>query len=309
MFRGLTVYQLTQATDAILKRLPAALESLPFAECTDHQVKSRGFVPPLGFGEITYSANGGTLFRLRTDVKELPAGAIKLMVQEQIADRAGDDSFDPDNKTDVRLLKDEITQKLLPGCVAAPSWTYAYIDRPLGMMFVGASELGADDFVEAFKAAFKALPLTLLGIEREPCDIFTEWLRNPSELGEVFTLGDSCSLKHAKEGGTANIQIQHDELDSDEIKEMLEAGKECCRIGLVHEDMSFAITSKLGIRSIQLSDDVKAEIAEDPHTSTQSSEFAAFVTVMRGVMRDLEPLLGGWPKQEVLDLEDTEAAA
>ena len=85
MFKSLTIYQLTQATDAILKRLPAALESLPFAECTDHQVKSRGFVPPLGFGEITYSANGGTLFRLRTDVKELPAGAIKLMVQEQIA--------------------------------------------------------------------------------------------------------------------------------------------------------------------------------------------------------------------------------
>ena len=143
MFKSLTIYQLTQATDAILKRLPAALESLPFAECTDHQVKSRGFVPPLGFGEITYSANGGTLFRLRTDVKELPAGAIKLMVQEQIADRAGDDSFDPDNKTDVRLLKDEITQKLLPGCVGAPSWQESR--RLAGGQFEATTQLLATD--------------------------------------------------------------------------------------------------------------------------------------------------------------------
>ena len=309
MFKSLTIYQLTQATDAVLKRLDAALESKPFAPCSDKQAISRGFVKPLGDDSevISYSANGGTLFCLRTDEKALPAAAVKLLVADQVRELG--DKLDTENKTDMRLLKEEITDRLLPGATPAPSWTFAYIDRELAMMFVGASEAGADEFVEAFKDAFKALPIMLLGVEEDPCTIFTEWLRNPSELGEVFTLGDSCSLKHAKEGGTANIQIQHDELDSDEIKEMLEAGKECCRIGLVHEDMSFAITSKLGIRSIQLSDDVKAEIAEDPHTSTQSSEFAAFVTVMRGVMRDLEPLLGGWPKQEILDLEDSEAAA
>jgi len=39
------------------------------------------------------------------------------------------------------------------------------------------------------------------------------------------------------------------------------------------------------------------------------NEFAAFVPAMRDVMRALEPLLGGWPKQEILDLEDSEAAA
>lgn len=304
MFKTLTVYQLTQATDAVLKRLDAALESKPFTECGDKVTKSRGFVRPLGedSGVISYEANGGTLFCLRTDEKAIPAAAVKLRVAARIRDM-GDD-FDPDNKTDARLLKEEITDALLPDATPAPSWTFAYIDRPLGMLFVGSSEAGADEFVEAFKDAFKAIPFQLLGITEDPCTIFTEWLRNPSELGESFTLGDSCSLKHAKEGGTANIQIQHDDLASDEIKEMLDAGKECCRISLVHEDMSFAITAKLGIRSIQLSDDVKADIDDDPHSSVRSSEFAAFVPVMRGVMDSLGSLLGGWPKQEVLDLED-----
>ncbi|MCB0257724.1 MAG: hypothetical protein KDI55_28695 [Anaerolineae bacterium] len=31
MFKSLTIYQCTQQVDAILKRLPAALESLPFS--------------------------------------------------------------------------------------------------------------------------------------------------------------------------------------------------------------------------------------------------------------------------------------
>ena len=32
------------------------------------------------------------------------------------------------------------------------------------------------------------------------------------------------------------------------------------------------------------------------------NEFSAFVPAMRDVMRAAEPLLGGWPKQEILDL-------
>lgn len=71
MFRGLTVYQLTQATDAVLKRLDTALASKPFTPCGDKVQRSTGFVKPLGDDSevISYSANGGTLFCLRTDEK------------------------------------------------------------------------------------------------------------------------------------------------------------------------------------------------------------------------------------------------
>lgn len=310
MFRGMTIYQLTQATSAVLKRLEPALQSKPFIECGKKVARSRGFVNPLGPGSdtITYSANGGTLFCLRTDDKVIPAAAVKLLVAGKIRE-LGDD-FDQDNKTDARLLKEEIIDGLLPGATPAPSWTYAYIDQQLGMMIVGASEAGADEFVEAFKDAFKALPISLLGLGKvDPCDIFTRWLRDPEELGDAFELGDSCSLKHAKEGGTAVINIRHEELESEDIAAMLDAGKQCCRISLVHEDMSFAITAKLGIRAIQLSDDVKSQYDEEPSGLRLVSEFAAFVPVFRAVLGDLEPLLGGWPKQEVLDLEDSEAAA
>ena len=74
MFKSLTIYQLTQATDAVLKRLDAALESKPFAPCSDKQAISRGFVKPLGedTATITWSTNGGTLFCLRTDEKKIP---------------------------------------------------------------------------------------------------------------------------------------------------------------------------------------------------------------------------------------------
>lgn len=59
MFRSLTIYQLTQATNAVLKRLGAALAENPFAECTKHSARSHGFVPPIeGSTEMTYETNG-----------------------------------------------------------------------------------------------------------------------------------------------------------------------------------------------------------------------------------------------------------
>lgn len=310
MFRSVTVYQLTQATSAVLKRLDKALESKPFKPCGDHAAKSRGFVKPLGptSDVITYDTNGGTLFRLRTDEKLLPAAAVKEMVElaVQSREKAGEEL----SPVDVRQIKEEITENLLPSVIPAPSWTYAYIDKELAMLFVGASDDGADEFIDAMKGALNAAPpVKLLGIEADdPSGIFTEWLRDTEKLGEAFSLGHSCSLKHAKEGGTAVINIQHDELESDEMAAMLDAGKECCRVALEHQDMDFAITAKLGIRSISLSDDKKAEIVESADGQQIVNEFATFVPVMRDVVLSLEPLLGGWPKQEVLDLDGEEEA-
>ena len=133
----------------------------------------------------------------------------------------------------------------------------------------------------------------LLGIQDDPSEIFTQWLKEPDTLGDWLELGDSCSLKHAKEGGTAVIQIQHDDLESEELQSMLEAGKQCCRIGLVHEDAEFAITAKLGLRRFTLSEDCKAEAGDEG--SDIPAELAVTVRVVRHILAALEPLLGGWP--------------
>lgn len=307
MFKSLTVYQITLPARTLLKRLPAALESKPFAPPLPKQPMSRGFIPALGHGEITYGANGGTLFCLRRDEKSVPASAVKQGVEDRRAKVELDGG--EWSAVDARVAKEEITESFLPGIPPATSYTYAYIDVTLGMLFLGATGDAADEFTKYLGEALGgAAPLKLLGITDEPCDKYTAWVQDTDLLGEAFKLGDQGALKHAgTEGGCGLMNIKHEDFESPEMLSLIEAGRQVCSIALVHEQMQFRLTSELGFRNIKLSDDVRADAADDDGEVTRPEEFAAFVPAMRAVIGDLDPLLGGWPQQEILDLEEDAA--
>ncbi|WP_116364440.1 recombination-associated protein RdgC [Parahaliea mediterranea] len=309
MFKSITVYQLTQATDAVLRALEEHLPKRPFTPCTQHDASSAGWVPPLGEDAetLTYGAQGCTLFCLRTDTKSVSAGAVKLAVAKRVK-AFEQDNPDPASPVDKRLFKEEVTQQFvaaIPGECAAPSYTWAYIDRQLSMLFVGASEDGADGFIAVLKKTLDALPVKLLKLtEVEPCDKFTEWLKDPATLGEKFQLGDAVSMKRAKEGGTEVANISHAELSSEYLQTWISEGAECCRIGLAHEKATFAITAKLGLRRFKLPDEPdEDEEGDDPLDNTQY-RFVRIADAVRAVMIDVEPNLGGFPTQELLDLHD-----
>lgn len=304
MFKSLTVYQLTLPAKTVLKRLPAALEAHPFADPLPKQPMARGFIPALGHGEITYGANGGTLFCLRKDEKTVPSSAVKRAVDlRRIKAESDGQEW---SKVDERIAKEEIIEGFLPGIPAASSYTYAYVDAVLGMLFLGATGDAADDFTKYLGDAMGGTaPLILLGITDEPCDKFTAWVIDTDLLGDVFELGDQGAIKHAgTEGGCGLMNIKHEDFGLPEMIALIEAGRQVCSISLVHEQMAFRLTSGLGIRNIKLSDDVLADAADDDGQVTRPEEFAAFVPAMRAVIGDLDPLLGGWPQQELLDLNE-----
>jgi recombination associated protein RdgC len=302
MFRSLTVYQITIPVRVLLERLPIALEKHQFAKCLPKQPMSRGFIPALGSGELAYSANGGTLFCLRKDEKTVPSSAVKQDVDERrIKAEAEKKEW---SAVDARVAKEEITEAYLPGIPASSSYTYAYIDVTLAMLFLGATGDTADDFTKYLGEALGGTaPLKLLGITDEPCDKFTAWVKDTDLLGEAFQLGDQGALKHTgTEGGCGLMNIKHEDFESAEMLALIEAGRQVCSIALTHEDMDFRLTADLGIRNIKLGDDVRAEAADENGEITRPEEFAAFVPAMRNVIGDLDPLLGGWPHQEILDL-------
>lgn len=307
MFRSLTVYQLTLATPDVLKRLDDALYTRLFSPPLDRQARAAGFVMPLGPDSetITYQANGGVLFCLRVDEKEVPASYVKEKVAERKKARL--DAGEEFNKTDERLAKEEITEDLLPGIPPKKTLTFAYIDTQLHMLFVGATGDNADEFTEELGKAFDAAaPVKLLGIEAEPCDKFTAWVKDPDLLGEKFSIGHQGDLKHpGTEGGCGIINAKKEDLDSEDFRSLIEAGREVCSLSLEHEALSLRLTSTLGIRNIVLGDEVAAEAYdEEAEAVTLPYQFAAFVPALREVIEDLEPLLGGWPHQELLDLHD-----
>lgn len=320
MFKSMTIYQLTQPSVDVLARLEKALESKKnrFAHCKEHDQKSRGFVSPLGPDSkvMQYSTEGGTLFCVRTDEKLLPSGAVKEQVNAIVAEREKGKDAQPLSKTDRNLIRDEVIEQMLPGMVATPAWTYAYLDSTLGMLFVGASEDGADAFVDFVKGPIEGVPFQTLGVGKtDPCDNLTTWLYDAGEnLPDTLQIGDACSLKHGKEGGCAILNISHEDLEAEDIHALLDAGKICCRLGLEHERLNFAVTGKnsnIALRKLSLTDASKSAIDEHDEgvpEDNRAHEFAAWLLGVREVMAELATLFGGWPTQEMLDLGREDAS-
>jgi recombination associated protein RdgC len=297
-FKTLTMYQLTQATGAVLKNMATGMQNHPFVECPPTSHRSSGFVPPLGAGEITYETEGAVLFCLRTDEKTVPASYIQHAIEEYV--KANDKEMSP---VDIRVLKQELIDQALPHQVPAIRYTFGYIDKKLAMLFLCEADKDAlDRYMDNIKKALGGTPFQHLGIKDEPCDFFTNWLKVPATLPPELKLGDSCSLKHPKDGGTSVINWKCDDMESPEMKAMLDAGKQCCRISLKHDDADFAITANLGIRRLELSPDQLINIDNDGNDIP--ALFATTVKVVRGILSVLEDSLGGWPKQELLDLGD-----
>ena len=307
MFKSLTVYQLTQATSAVLDRLDNALLSAPFTPCREKEAKSHGFIKPLGEDSevITYEANGGVLLCLRTDKKLISSSQVKRQVEA--LRRETEAKNQPFSKTDERMAKEEFTDAQLPGANIDTREFFGYFDRELHMLFLGASDDDADEFIKALGKAFGATaPVKLIEIEKDPCDHYTDWAKDPDLLGDHFELGHQGALKHPnKEGGCGNINATNEDFDSEEFISLIDAGRQVSSISLEHDLFNFRLTSKLAVKNIKLSDRVESEgYDEDAEGVTRANKFAAFVQAMRYVMQDLEPLLGGFVAQKLLDLHD-----
>lgn len=309
MFRSLTIYQLTIPAADFLERLPDALQSRLFKPCGEKVQKSEGWVPALGGDstDLIYTANGGTLMRLRTDYKEVPGSWIKEQVTD--ARRRNEAAGKEFTKTDEQLAREAAVDSALPDTRPSISHAFAYLDHELSMLFVARTGEAADEFTSALGISLAgAPPLSLLGHEYDPdpCITFTKWVQDTSLLGEKFEVGRKGDIKHAgQEGGCGMINIKQEDLDSEEIVHLLEAGRQVCSVALEHEKFSFRLRADLGFRNIELSKQMKAEgFDEESGGVSLANQFASFVYAMRYVINDLEPLLGGWPKQEMLDLRD-----
>jgi len=292
MFKSLTVYQLTVPGVTLSLCLAGKLEGKPFVHCPPSFPMSRGWVPPIEGGEeMLYSVHGASLFCLRTDTKIVPASAVReaLELKRVAAERAGE-TF---TSTDERLYKEAITEGFLPGIPPTTKLTYAYIDNILGLLFLGANGAAADEFVTLMKATLNApVPAVLLGISADPCTYYTRWAMEPALPPYNFKLGTRWSLQNLEEEGGI-INLQNEEVDSPEMRALIKDGRQVCSITLRNDDIEFRLTSQLGLRNIKVQDsDSKRSMAD---------EFAYFVTCMRNAMGDLDPVLGGWVKQEMID--------
>ncbi len=294
-FRNLQIFRLTSAWDYSSETLSAALERGVFQVCGATDRVSRGWVPPRGNeGELVFSIAGQQLIALGVEQKLLPASVVRQYAETKLQQIESAQGYKPGRKQ-ARDVRDEIEIELLPRAFVKRGLTYVWIDPTNRWLLIDASSSArADEVIEHLKLSLGELPLTLLKTQLAPGSALTQWLAAGAAPGS-FTIDRDCELQAPAEERAAVRYVRHN-LDSDEVRAHIGAGKTATRLSLTWNDrVSFVLTEQLQIKRLAFLDLLK----EDAERQSENADdlFAANFTIMTGelaqLLAHLVEVLGG----------------
>lgn len=293
LFRNLTLFRfptsLRSSLDALDDHLPgAALKPLGPLE-----LSSRGFVSPFGRGDEALSHRVGdcVLLTLGAEDKLLPSAVVNEALAQKLDAVREREGRHPGGRERKRL-KDEVLTDLLPRAFARPSRVNGYLDLELGWLVVDSSSRKTGEaFVSALREALGSFPALPVNAESSPRTLLTAWISG-EPMPDAFTLGDECELRDPVDEG-AIVKCRRQELDSDEVREHLKAGKQGFQLALTFEDrLSFVLGEDLVVRKLRFLETATEPLEKDERDSLRAEIDATFALMSGELKRLLQRLTG-----------------
>lgn len=294
-FRNLQLFRLTDAWNLTGGALAEKLIHKVFQGCGASDRIARGWVPPRGIeGELVFAQQGQQLIALGIEQKLLPPAVVRQYAQARAAGIEAAQGYRP-GRRQLRELNERIEQELLPRAFVKRSLTYVWIDPVHRLLVVdAASSARADEVIEQLKLVLDDLPLTLLKTRLAPATALTQWLAEGDAPGS-FCIDRDCELRAAT-GERAAVRYVRHNLDSDEVRAHIAAGKTATRLALTWNDrVSFVLTEQLQIKRLAFLDLLKEEA--ERRVDGNDDLFAADFSLMSGelalLLAQLVEALGG----------------
>lgn len=284
-FRNLQIFRLTDSWDYSNEALTEKLARGVFQGCGATDRAARGWVPPRGEnGELVFSMQRQQMIALGVEQKLLPSSVVRQYAQAKLAEVEAAQGYKPGRKQ-AREISDQIELELLPRAFAKRSLTYVWIDPVNHWLVVDAASSGrADEVIEHLKLVLGEVPLTLLKTQLAPATAMTQWLAAGAAPGS-FSIDRDCELCAAVEERAAVRYVRHN-LDSDDVRAHIAAGKTATRLGLTWNDrISFVLTEQLQVKRLAFLDLLK----EDAERQAENADdlFAADFSLMAGELAQL----------------------
>lgn len=275
---------------AALEALDEHLPNVALKPLGSLELSTRGFVSPFGRGDEALSHRVGDCILLSVGGhdKILPSSVVNEALAEKIDALREREGRNPGGRERKRL-KDEVLTDLLPRAFSKPSRTSAYIDLGLGWLVIDtASRNVAEQIVTALREALGSFPALPVNAEASPRAMFTGWVGG-EPLPEDFQLGEECELRDPVDAG-AVVKCRNQELDSDEIREHLKAGKQGFQVALTFEDrLGFVLAEDLVVRKLKFLETATEDLDRDARDSHDShrAEIDATFALMTGELKRL----------------------
>lgn len=268
-----------------------------FAPGNSVEMQSHGWASPRendANDSLVYALNGQMLLVFRAEKKLLPASVVTQVTKARALELEEQQGFKPGRKQ-MRELKEQVTDELLPRAFSIRRDTRVWIDCRNGWLVIdAASQAVADEVRGLLVKSIDQLPLGTVRVTHSPVAAMTEWLL-AGEGPAGFTLDQDTELRSPTEGNATVRYVGHT-LDAEDMRRHIEAGKQCMRLAMTWNDrVSFVLTPSLTIKRIAPLDVLKE--ASDPTAQNDDERFDSDLTLMTAeldrMLCDLLDALGG----------------
>lgn len=293
-FKNIFIYRLPADWAMSAAALEEKLSRQPLQPCGGLDKQSHGWISPQDDGPLVHALNRQLLIALGVEQKLLPASIVNQFAKDRIAELEAQQGHRVGRK-ETKEIKERVADELLPRAFAHRRTTFAWIDPVNGWLVVdAASPAKADEVLELLGKTLDDLPLKLLQTRLSPVAAMTGWLAG-GEAPPGFTIDRELELRSIDEGKATVRYVRHD-LEGDEIRAHIAAGKSATRLGMTWNDkISFVLTEQLQVKRLAFLDILKEEAESQAETSDElfDLDFTLMTGELARLLADLVEALGG----------------
>ncbi|ABF09956.1 recombination associated protein RdgC [Cupriavidus metallidurans] len=298
-FKNLQVHRFSAPWTLTADDVEACLAKHAFYPGTSLEMQTQGWASPRDNGQLVHCVNRQMLLVLRTEKKLLPATVVNQVTKARAAELEEQQGFKPGRKQ-LKELKEQITEELLPRAFSIRRDTRVWIDPANGWLAIDAAGTAKADEVRGmlFKA-IDPLPVANLHVNQSPVTAMTEWLATETAPAG-FTVDQEIELQSSGESKATVRYVRHP-LDPEDLRRHIAAGKRCTRLAMTWNDrVSFVLTEALVIKRVNPLDVIKEQADGTLHDEDErfDADFALMAGELASLLTDLTDALGGERKAE-----------
>ena len=260
------------------------LEEKTFAECTEMQVRSVGFVPPCEDDErLVQTFPGGLAFAVRIDEKIIPASTVKAEVEKRAASIKADAGRKP-GKHERAKIRDAVMADLCRrALVKTKAKVTCFYDEQSGYLIVPTSSKAIADICTSLLVqavgSVKTETINVADVKHGLTTRLKKWL-DDGECGAFGDFDPCDSVTLATTGKKITVKMESLDLATRGLQEAVTAGFSVTSIGFHYIGMDFRLTDDFHMKGIYFADSSipkgdEEDPAEDPWATAAAMQVSA----------------------------------
>lgn len=285
-FKNIQLYRLHDQQLLSPEQMEAILEEGRAKPLGDADARRIGWAAPagrVGSGQMMHEIQGQRLLSALRQERLLPAPVVKEEVEERVADIEAAEGRKV-TRREKTALKEQVTEELMPRAFVRSHKIDLWWDTQRGLIGIDASSRSrAEDVLDLLRETLGSLKVTPLATQSLPIRAMTTWLEDTASRPADLQLGDNFELKAKGDDGV--VRARQVDLDSDEMQQLLESGRQASKLALSLEgQLSFVMNDDLSLKSLRFGD---ALIEEADHSDDGDDALARLETdfiIMAGAL-------------------------